>query len=115
MMRWLQSEVAELQDEMDLLCKQNDKNESQATDALISELGDILFDCLMLEASIRRDYGLGINSAWDAASSKVERRTPYMTQWGDGKSIATTVEDAERIWQDVKQQEKLEKKYEWSK
>ena len=54
MIKWLQSEVVELQDEMDLLCNQNDNNESQAKQALVSELGDILFDCLMLEALIRR-------------------------------------------------------------
>lgn len=32
-----------------------------------------------------------------------------MQEWGDGKSIAKTVEEAEQIWQAVKKQEKAEK------
>jgi hypothetical protein len=53
-----------------------------------------------------RDYNLGENAAWDAASEKVERRTPYMKEWGDGKSVANTSEEAEELWQAVKRKEK---------
>ena len=38
---------------------------------------------------------------------KVERRTPYMKSWGDGRN-AETMEEAERIWQEVKRMEKKE-------
>ena len=43
---------------------------------------------------------------WQVAAEKVERRTPYVKEWGDGISIANTIEDTERIWQQVKQREK---------
>ena len=52
-----------------------------------------------------REYNLDNNSTWDAANEKIERRTPYMKEWGDGKSIATTSEEATDIWLQVKAKE----------
>jgi len=42
---------------------------------------------------------------WDSAWKKIERRTPYISEWGDGKSVAHTAEEAQDIWQKVKKEE----------
>jgi NTP pyrophosphatase (non-canonical NTP hydrolase) len=78
----------------------------QSKEAIISELGDILFDALMLEMILRKQYDFGVNEAWDTVATKVERRTPYMKEWGDGVTSAETVEEAEAIWQNVKKKQK---------
>uniref|UniRef100_A0A7S4MV23 Uncharacterized protein n=1 Tax=Odontella aurita TaxID=265563 RepID=A0A7S4MV23_9STRA len=52
-----------------------------------------------------REFGLGKFDAWEAASAKVERRTPYMKEWGDG-SIAETPQDATKLWEAAKMEEK---------
>jgi hypothetical protein len=54
------------------------------------------------------DYGISIDDSWDAACEKVERRTPYMAEWGDGHSTANSVEEAKALWQAVKKKEKSE-------
>lgn len=81
----------------------------QSKEAIISEIGDILFDALMLEMILRKQYDFGVNEAWDTVATKVERRTPYMREWGDGITSAETVEEAEAIWQNVKKKEKEDK------
>ena len=48
-----------------------------------------------------------MEEAWQAAAQKVERRTPYIKEWGDGVTTASTVEDTEKIWQQVKKKEKM--------
>ena len=53
-----------------------------------------------------REYNLDKNAAWDTASEKIERRTPYIKSWGDGKSVAKTSEEATLIWKSVKNEEK---------
>lgn len=100
MLLFLESEVHELREEMTM------SDTLVQKEAIISELGDILFDTLMLEMLLRKEYGFGVHAAWDAAATKVERRTPYMSEWGDGITFAETVEEAEAIWQNVKQKEK---------
>eukprot|EP00554_Chaetoceros_debilis_P000860 CAMPEP_0194096256 /NCGR_PEP_ID=MMETSP0149-20130528/57249_1 /TAXON_ID=122233 /ORGANISM="Chaetoceros debilis, Strain MM31A-1" /LENGTH=179 /DNA_ID=CAMNT_0038782225 /DNA_START=486 /DNA_END=1021 /DNA_ORIENTATION=- len=74
---------------------------------IVSEVGDIIFDVLMLEMAIRREYDIDMEEAWQAAAEKVERRTPYIKEWGDGVTTASTVEDTEKIWQQVKKKEKM--------
>jgi len=113
MLHYLKSEVDELHHELDIIKSDDicywrcysDKRKK----AMASELGDILFDVLMLEMIMRRDYGISIDEAWQVAAEKIERRTPYMKEWGDGISNAKSVEDAERIWKAVKEREKAEK------
>ncbi len=61
-------------------------------------------------SSFFRDYNLEDNCTWNTASEKIERRTPYMKEWGDGRHIATTAEEAEIIWQEVKVEEKKKRK-----
>mmetsp|Transcript_4277 Transcript_4277/g.5555 ORF Transcript_4277/g.5555 Transcript_4277/m.5555 type:complete len:386 (-) Transcript_4277:41-1198(-) len=121
MINWLRSELDELEKELNLfdkimikketLGKEEEDNDNENAiilekSSLISEMGDILFDALMLEMIVRREYDLEQDTTWNTASEKVERRTPYMKEWGDGVSIATTAEEAEVIWKKVKDQEK---------
>jgi len=126
MMKYLQSEVLEFESELDLLpgdagaCADDTDSSSTTTggigsrhtnlDAMVSELGDILFDALMLESSVRRKYGLRDGEAWEKACEKVERRTPYMKEWGDGKSTVTNREEAIALWNEVKDREKRSNK-----
>ena len=60
---------------------------------------------MLICVTYKREYNFGINDAWDTAAKKVERRTPYMKEWGDG-SIAKNSEEAEALWQEVKRKEK---------
>jgi len=131
-MSFLQSEVVELERELELLSSNadadaddNDDDDrssrmkrktstgvvaSRNRDAMVSELGDVLFDALLLEATVRRAYGLTEEDAWEKACEKVERRTPYMMEWGNGKSIARNREEAIFLWNEVKGREnKVEK------
>uniref|UniRef100_A0A7S2P2C8 Uncharacterized protein n=1 Tax=Leptocylindrus danicus TaxID=163516 RepID=A0A7S2P2C8_9STRA len=62
-----------------------------------------LFSSCMFEC---RDYGLDVGEAWQAACAKVERRTPYMNEWGDGKSNANSSEEATQLWKTAKAEEK---------
>lgn len=94
------SEVHELREEL--------SRAKISREAIISELGDILFDTLMLEMLLRKEMNFGVNEAWEAAARKVERRTPYMKPWGDGSILAETMEEAEAIWKSVKRKEKEE-------
>ena len=115
MLAWLSGECTELQDELVRVRVRNGSltsspsiriNDSQK-ERIVSELGDVLFDTLMLEMICRRELGLEKEDAWEAAYSKVERRTPYMSVWGNnGKFSATTSEEAEEIWQIMKKLEK---------
>lgn len=73
---------------------------------LVSELGDVLFDALMLHGACTRAYRLDPEAPWRAAVAKVERRTPYMALWGDGVAKAATIEEAEGHWQTAKRKEK---------
>jgi len=53
-----------------------------------------------------RDYNLSdLPPAWQVAAEKVERRTPYMAEWGDGGITADTAEEAERLWRAAKRRE----------
>lgn len=56
--------------------------------------------------SINREFNLKENAAYQTASEKVERRTPYMEEWGDGKTIARSSKEADEVWQNVKKVEK---------
>jgi len=119
MLVYLESEVHELQEEIISMHSVRDGSDassgrkhpsySDRKKAMIAELGDVLFDVLMLEMMMRREYEFGIDEAWQVASEKVERRTPYMQEWGNGISVAKNTEEAEEIWQSVKRQEKADR------
>ena len=73
--------------------------------SLQSELGDVLFDALMLNSICARDFGFDPAESWQAATAKVERRTPYMKEWGEKGVSAETSEEAEELWRAAKKEE----------
>jgi hypothetical protein len=60
----------------------------------------------MLIKMVARERGIDTAAPWRAAANKVKTRTPYMPQWGDGISSASSAEEAFDHWQRVKQEEK---------
>mmetsp|Transcript_30808 Transcript_30808/g.35566 ORF Transcript_30808/g.35566 Transcript_30808/m.35566 type:complete len:229 (+) Transcript_30808:121-807(+) len=116
MIEYLESEVKELKNELlpvESVKEASMKEEKNAilsvkgnSRAIVSELGDVIFDVLMLEMMLQREYGFDAEEAWQVASEKVERRTPYVREWGDGVTAPTTIEDTKKIWQEVKKREK---------
>ncbi len=72
--------------------------------ALANELGDVLFDALMLIEVTKRDHPAEVNLEACAASAcaKLRRRCPYIF----GGSPASTVEEAEAAWQSAKRAER---------
>lgn len=97
MLSWMRSELDEVQVALEQLRHEGARDAKGAREALISELGDVLFDALMLNALAARDLALDPDAAWSAAATKVERRTPYMELWGDG-SVARTAQEASAMW-----------------
>ncbi|GMI37727.1 hypothetical protein TrCOL_g11995 [Triparma columacea] len=97
MLSWLKSECKEVGKEI----KEAIKNPSGNLASLKSELGDILFDAHMLNSICSRSFSFPPSETFEVGCKKVERRTPYMKSWGDGTK-AETVEEAEKIWQQVK-------------
>lgn len=115
MLDWLRSECSELEKELSLerdgptrSRPSNDprlRTPAGISSDLVAELGDVLFDTLMLHGACCRAFGISPDAAWNTAARKVEGRTPYMV-WGDGVSTATTVEEAESHWRQAKRREK---------
>lgn len=66
-------------------------------------LGATLLAVLAAVSMAARSHGFDPEKAFDAAASKVQRRTPYMPEWGDG-SAATSAVDAKSLWQQRKAQ-----------
>lgn len=74
---------------------------------LIKELGDVLFDTLMLievASAEFPDTGVSLESCASSACSKVRRRCPYV--FDKDSQAAMTVADAEAAWQDAKRRER---------
>ena len=70
---------------------------------LKEELGDILWDVLMV-AHLAEDEGLfKVKGVMDGIVDKIKRRKPYIFE---GKNV--TIEEARRIWKEVKAKEKSE-------
>jgi len=72
---YLSSECTELQTE--LLQHQSTDLPPNLT-SIKSEVGDILFDALMLNHISSRRYNYTVEECFDVAAAKVERRTSYM-------------------------------------
>jgi NTP pyrophosphatase (non-canonical NTP hydrolase) len=71
---------------------------SSATAHLESELGDVLFNVLMLiEACGKEEHGTGgLERVCEASVAKLRRRAPYAF---DGGPRVQTAEDADKLWQ----------------
>lgn len=114
MIRYLKEEIGEAEEEMaDAKSTESEETQDTTPTPLEAELGDILFDVLMLIGSCARDHPKKVRSVshcWRAAAEKVKRRTPYMKEWWDGSSVATTKEEALTCWMLAKRKEKNEGK-----
>ena len=72
---------------------------------LKEELGDVLWDTLMV-AHIAQDAGyFKVEDIMDNVIAKMKRRKPYVFE-----DRHVPIEEAKKIWYDVKAQEKLKKK-----
>jgi len=70
---------------------------------LVGELGDVLFDALLLIRVCERDVpGVSLEGVCEAANLKLRRRVPYMFSGAPAPSI----EEAERGWQAAKKRER---------
>ena len=103
MVKWLQSECEEVMEAIEDASSPNASQE--AIEALTSEMGDVLFDALMLHLVVTRDFQIPYLKPWETAALKVESRTPYMSVWGDG-SVANNAKEAEELWYAAKLREK---------
>jgi uncharacterized protein YabN with tetrapyrrole methylase and pyrophosphatase domain len=75
--------------------------EHKDNDNLKEELGDLLWDVLMV-AHIAEDHGLfKVEEVMEDVVAKMRRRKPYVFE---GKQV--TIEEAGRLWEEVKRKEK---------
>ena len=90
------------------LAKPQSKPQNKSSiQAIKSEVGDCLFDALMLNACCAVKFKYDLSECFEIASEKVTRRTPYIELWGpsDGPKAASTSRECEAIWQNEKQKE----------
>ncbi|KAJ1629320.1 hypothetical protein T492DRAFT_1011621 [Pavlovales sp. CCMP2436] len=80
---------------------------AEATAHLESELGDVLFDVLMLIEACSKDHGTGgLERVCSASVAKLRRRAPYAF---DGGPKVQTANDTDRLWQAGKDAERAER------
>ncbi|MDP2749739.1 MAG: MazG nucleotide pyrophosphohydrolase domain-containing protein [Nanoarchaeota archaeon] len=95
------SYLAELEDEVREL-REAIKNKD--TENIKEELGDVLWDVISLIKIIERDEKIAAKEIPKAVVDKFKRRKPYIFE---GKSVS--IEEASKIWQKAKEEEKLNK------
>ena len=72
-------------------------------EALVTELGDVLFDALMLIEVAQRDTpAVTLEACAASSNAKLRRRAPYIFPGG---AHVANLADAERVWQQAKQEE----------
>ena len=74
--------------------------------ALTKELGDVLFDVLMMIEVSGREHEVTLESCCASACEKLRQRSPYLFSGASPKSI----EEAEAMWQAGKRQEAADEK-----
>jgi NTP pyrophosphatase (non-canonical NTP hydrolase) len=95
MLFYLRKELIEVEEELR-------KDEIDGT-ALADELGDVLFDALMLiEVTQRTVPQVSLEACAASANRKLRRRCPYIF----GGATASTIEEAEAAWQAAKRAER---------
>ena len=115
MLKFVEEEVCEVRDEIDAILKRRKTSSGDVATPLESELGDLLFDALMLVSICSREYPSQVRDGgrriWSYAARKIKSRTPYMKKWRTDEScVAKNKEDAERMWIAAKKREKRKKK-----
>ena len=116
LLTWLQSEVIETAKEIDEVRAltggvivesgpATGRALAKARGELEAEIGDMIFDTFLMAGLAERDgLGVSLDGAATRACAKLRRRCPYVF----GGEVARCSEDAERIWQRVKMEEKAE-------
>ena len=67
------------------------------------ELGDVLFDTLLLIQVSSRDHGVSLEMCAASAVAKLRKRSPYIF---DGGPEVATAADAQALWQASKRAER---------
>jgi NTP pyrophosphatase (non-canonical NTP hydrolase) len=113
MLRFLKDECQEALDEIHALSSLSeagnavrtpqdaDANEAVLRQALVSELGDVMFDTFMAVFIAARHYGFEPARIYESAVIKIRGRTPYIAAWGDGSKVSTPSE-ALSVWKACK-------------
>lgn len=65
------------------------------------EMADILYVTFVLAKAIEKKHSADLKEIMRIAIDKIKRRKPYLFE---GRSV--TIEEARKIWQEIKQQEK---------
>lgn len=102
MLNFCKDECRETMQELEELNAGADK--ANSPQALITELGDVLFCIFMAVALSSRDFGFPPLDAYESAVCKIKGRTPYISAWGDGSKV-TTAEEAALVWKARKAKE----------
>uniref|UniRef100_A0A7S0ZCG5 NTP pyrophosphohydrolase MazG-like domain-containing protein n=1 Tax=Timspurckia oligopyrenoides TaxID=708627 RepID=A0A7S0ZCG5_9RHOD len=100
-LHFARSEIDEIQLEVEHVIA--DPNDRHSRNALQTELGDLIFNALLLSAVVERDCGVDPAAAIAAVREKVRRRSPHVF----GGEIATSRKEAEAFWQREKGKENL--------
>lgn len=101
---YLRTEMIEVEE---VLRKQHKQPASspELAQELVGELGDVLFDALLLIRVCERDQaGVSLQKVCDSANRKLRRRCAYLF---DGSGVSS-MEDAEAVWQAAKKAERQE-------
>ena len=102
LVQYTKSELEEIQEAMDIEMSKN-SGACHPSDDLESEVGDLLFDALLLARIVERDFtGCSLERMLERACQKIQRRCPHVF---DGEPCASA-EDAAAIWQREKSKEK---------
>ena len=99
MLGFLTSECAELEEEITRL--ENKDSSGESTLELTRELGDIIFDTMLLAIACEREFNVDLQHCVDIAAQKVEGRTPYML-WGAQFTRDVTLKRTKTMWQEQK-------------
>lgn len=72
---------------------------------LTEEIGDLLWDAIMVAKISERDHGIDLKAAAQNIIEKMERRKP----WVYGDEVITDIEETIRRWNEIKAMEKQKK------
>ena len=99
MINYTQSEISEVKEEL--------ARERVHEEDLEEELGDLMFDVLLLLKICQRDFGgkVSYNRALKRCAKKIKDRCPHVF----GRETAATKEEAHAIWKRVKEAQKRAK------
>jgi NTP pyrophosphatase (non-canonical NTP hydrolase) len=97
------SELEEIKEAIDNRGVDGGKEEETSSDDLESEVGDLLFDAILLARTCERDFSnCSLNRMFSRVAEKIRRRCPHVF----AGEMCTSPEEAGMIWQREKLKEK---------